>query len=239
VIAAQSNIHFSHRVLFFLESLNSQDAGINDTVQGILISLCQTQSLGFHMSSQNPSKVNDTELIDVIDQYKKIELLPESTIQKYRNKIKASDIHLGKYNFTMGAVTSLTNDSGYLSTPFFVFSLTNLCDMILKATNREEALFDGLQKINMHLPSAVYVPFVNKSMRNYVVLHIKIMEAKLFVTKMRAPFLICIEVFRPEESKFKDKIEEVDNDSANSDEDEEEDAVFDLELKEKPKDQGN
>jgi hypothetical protein len=209
--------------LFFLESLNTDDAIIKETVHGILLSLCQTQSVGMHMNSPNSTKIQNTELVDVIDQYKKIEILSEATIQKYRNKVNAGDIHLGKYNFTMGSDTSLTNDNGYLSTPFFVFSLTNLCDMILKSSNREEALFEGLQKINMHLPSAVYVPFVNKSMRNYAVLHIKVMEAKLFITKERAPFLICIEVYRPEESKFKDKIEEVDKESISSDDEGEDD----------------
>ena len=136
----------------------------------------------------------------------------------------------------MGVPTTLVNENGYLSTPFFVFSLTNLCTRILKAEDREEALFDGLQKINMHLPSAVYIPFVNASMRNYVVLHIKVMEAKVFVTKERAPFLICIEVFRPEENKFKEKIEEIDE-STSSENTDSEDEV-EVELKEKPQNTG-
>ena len=100
----------------------------------------------------------------------------------------------------------MQNENGYLSTPFFVLSLTNLCEKILKAKNKEEALFAGLQEINMHLPAAVYIPFVNDSMRNFVALHIKVVEAKVFVTKERAPFLIWLEVFRHEENKFHDKI---------------------------------
>ena len=47
-------------------------------------------------------------------------------------------------------------------------------------------------------------------MRNYVALHIKVMEAKVFVTKERAPFLMCLEVFRPEENQFKEKLQELD-----------------------------
>lgn len=36
-------------------------------------------------------------------------------------------------------------------------------------------------------------------MRNYAVLHIVIEEAKVFQTKERAPLLLCIEAFRPDE----------------------------------------
>lgn len=234
IIAAQSNLYFSHRVLFFLESLCTDDANVNDNIQNILISLSQMPLGDLYQGykSGSPERRTADEIAQVIERYKKIEILPEPTIQKYRNKIMASDIRLESYNFTMGAKHSLTNDNGYLSTPFFVFSLTNLCNLILKAENREEALFAGLQQINTHLPANVYIPFVNASMRNYVVLHIRVMEAKVFVTKERAPFLICVEVFRPEEAKFKEKIEENEEETSDS---EQEEQMFDIELKEKPK----
>ena len=41
-----------------------------------------------------------------------------------------------------------------------------------------------------------------ESMRNYAVLHIVTDEAKVFQTKERAPLLLCIECFRPEEMMF-------------------------------------
>lgn len=234
ILAARSDLYFSHRVLFFLESLNSSDDGINEEIQNILIKLSQKQN-NEDSSPLNPysEKRGDIEIELVINKYKKIEILPEALIQKYRNRIMAKDIMLGSYNYTMGVPTTLKNENGYLSTPFFVFSLTNLCNTILKSENREEALFDGLQKINLHLPAKVYVPFVNGSMRNYVVLHLRVMEAKVFVTKERAPYMVCLEVFRPEENKFKDKIkEEPDEPSSESDQ---EDENFDIELREKPK----
>ena len=163
-------------------------------------------------------------------------MLPELTIKKFKNDFYASDIKLGKFDFTMGVKTPLSNENGYLSTPFFIFSLTNLWNIILHARSREEALFDGLQKkINMHLPANVYIPFVTSSMRNYVVLHIKVMEAKVFVTKTKAPYLIVIEVFRPEEANFKDKIDQITNDSFDTDEDVKD---FDIELKERQKNVG-
>jgi len=45
----------------------------------------------------------------------------------------------------------------------------------------------------------VYIPFVAESARNYAVLHIPIDEVHVFQTKERAPYLICIEVYRPDE----------------------------------------
>jgi hypothetical protein len=49
------------------------------------------------------------------------------------------------------------------------------------------------------LPAAVYIPFVNQSMRNYSVLHIVAEESRIFKTKERCPLLLCIEVYRPTE----------------------------------------
>ena len=56
-----------------------------------------------------------------------------------------------------------------------------------------------LAKINEHLPARVYIPFVNDSQRNYAVLHIAATESRIFQTKSRAPVLLCIEVYRPDE----------------------------------------
>lgn len=41
-------------------------------------------------------------------------------------------------------------------------------------------------------------------MRNYAVLHIAAEEARIFVTKERAPLMLCIECFRPEELQLLD-----------------------------------
>ena len=52
------------------------------------------------------------------------------------------------------------------------------------------------------MPAAVYIPFVNNSARNYAVLHIPISEIKIFQTKERSPYVICLEVYRPDELKI-------------------------------------
>ena len=56
-----------------------------------------------------------------------------------------------------------------------------------------------LVKINRALPAAVYLPFVNESMRNYAVLHIVAEEAKIFKTKERCPLMLILECYRPTE----------------------------------------
>jgi len=56
--------------------------------------------------------------------------------------------------------------------------------------------------MNEYLPASVYLPFVNNALRNYCVLNIVESESRLFLTKERAPFMICLEIYRPEELKI-------------------------------------
>ena len=71
----------------------------------------------------------------------------------------------------------------------------------MQATSAEKKkeLLRDLEKVNENLPASVYVPFVNNSIRNYAVLHIAAGESRIFQTKSRAPILLCIEVYRPDE----------------------------------------
>lgn len=89
--------------------------------------------------------------------------------------------------------------NAYLSTPKFITILTDLTLDLIHQTNRDDFLQAELKKINHRLPAAVYIPFVNDSMRNYAILHIVADEAKIFQTKERAPLLLHFEAFRPEE----------------------------------------
>lgn len=56
------------------------------------------------------------------------------------------------------SVTALT---AYLSTPKFVKTLTDISYELIAIGNREEYLKEELKKINLKLPAAVYIPFVN------------------------------------------------------------------------------
>ena len=90
----------------------------------------------------------------------------------------------------------------FKSTPNFIAALTNLCITVLEQPEFDQklqTLLDGLAVINKSLPSSVYIPFVNEAWRNYCVLNIVGKESKLFVTNTKAPYLVCMEVYRPEE----------------------------------------
>lgn len=90
-------------------------------------------------------------------------------------------------------------------------TLTDLTQELVPIVGEERKrhLRASLAKINANLPATVYIPFVNSnsypitflidSIRNYCVLHIVASEARVFQTKERAPLLLCIEAFRPEE----------------------------------------
>lgn len=81
--------------------------------------------------------------------------------------------------------------------------MTEICNKVLKSEEKEKTLCDGIWELNSELPAKVYLPFTTQSCRNYFVLHIWVSEAKVFCTKTRAPYLCVIEVYWPEEIKFK------------------------------------
>ena len=90
----------------------------------------------------------------------------------------------------------------YQSTPRFIKALTDLSNDVLKyGTKEEKVKFVKTQliEINKSLPAQVYIPFVNKSIRNYAVLNILAEEAKVFITKERAPLMLTFEMYRPTE----------------------------------------
>lgn len=101
------------------------------------------------------------------------------------------------------SVMSQVYDS-YLSTPNFMKKLAEISDNLIPLENKKPYLMQELVKVNQQLPAAVYIPFVNQSMRNYAVLHIVAEESRIFKTKERCPLLLCIEVFRPAEVSLED-----------------------------------
>lgn len=87
----------------------------------------------------------------------------------------------------------------YLSTPNFIKRLCEISDGLIGLQDKRPYLMEQLLNVNKQLPAAVYIPFVNQSMRNYSVLHIIAEESRIFKTKERCPLLLCIEVYRPTE----------------------------------------
>lgn len=96
------------------------------------------------------------------------------------------------------------NLSSFLSNINFIDHLCNLCDVLLNTvdTERKKTLLNEIKKINKTLPANVYIPFVNHSIRNYVIASIPVSEAKIFKTKERAPYMITIECFRLDELNY-------------------------------------
>lgn len=80
-------------------------------------------------------------------------------------------------NFTGKQVDEL---NGFLSTPKFIKFLTDISESISKEENKKDSLIKHLRMLNNYLPSAVYIPFVVNSIRNYAVLHIPPNECKIF-----------------------------------------------------------
>ena len=68
---------------------------------------------------------------------------------------------------------------------------------ILDKTSAMNYLKSQLIELNEYLPANVYIPFIKT--RSYAVCHISVSESRIFKTKNRAPYLIVLELFRPEE----------------------------------------
>jgi phosphatidylinositol 4-kinase len=96
------------------------------------------------------------------------------------------------------------NLTSFLSNTNFFDHLCNICDILLNIveSDRKKTLLTELKKINKILPSNVYIPFVNNSIRNYVIASIPISECHIFKTKTRAPYMIAIECFRLDELNY-------------------------------------
>ena len=53
--------------------------------------------------------------------------------------------------------------------------------------------------MNQNLPAACYMPILKESQRNFMILNIAEQESRMFVTAEHIPYMVCIEVFQPQE----------------------------------------
>jgi len=93
------------------------------------------------------------------------------------------------------------NLSSFLSNINFVDHLCNICIILesMPLMSQHRTLLNELNKVNKNIPSNTYIPFLRDSIRNYVVCHIPISEAKIYKTKNRSPYMITLECIRLEE----------------------------------------
>ena len=89
----------------------------------------------------------------------------------------------------------------FLSSINFYDHLCNICEImrISPIESQLKLLQSELCKINMLLPSNIYIPFLSEIVRNYVIVHIPVSEVRIFRTKTRAPYMITIELIRMDE----------------------------------------
>lgn len=117
--------------------------------------------------------------------------------------IKPSDVALPNYSSIFKGFDE-TETFSFMSTINFFEDLFICSEELKNYENKGEKLKEYLRQMNSKLPSCVYIPFT-KSKANpnadtnlyYNVLNIVVDETRIFSTKMRAPFYVCLEVFSP------------------------------------------
>lgn len=91
------------------------------------------------------------------------------------------------------------NKNSFFSTPNFLADLTYISVKVVKVQQKMNYLMSNLNKINKNLPAACYLPILSNDQRNYMVLNLIVNEIRVFITAQKAPYLILIEVFQPQE----------------------------------------
>lgn len=91
------------------------------------------------------------------------------------------------------------SENGFMSTPSFWFDLIKIGNDLANCNPKIVGLKNAIRGINKKLPATVYIPFYRNSVRHYTILNIDADHARVFSTKERSPYSICIEIFREEE----------------------------------------
>ncbi|CAG9313004.1 PI4KB_4 [Blepharisma stoltei] len=214
----KTSFHFSHRVYWFLKSTDfslldlpgidpdhliesvekvSQESHPIYLGKGTeLFQLMVSMGMEFNLNSSKKSFSDILEeepediaiLRDLIHEYN----LTGKVESDIPDKINPKYIPLNP--FPKGNIVD-----GYHSTLWFVEKLTQISIRILHSPKKSETLKEELKELNQLLPACAYIPFNNPIARNCAVLHIIANEARVFTTKERAPYKICVEIFRPYE----------------------------------------
>lgn len=120
--------------------------------------------------------------------------------------LQENNLNISSSSFKQASIESIENYEdinliSFLSTIAFVDSLCNICKNTKNIPMEEQIIYlkRELSDLNKNLPSNVYVPFLNNSFRNYVIVHMPISELKIFRTKTRVLYMTTIELVRIEE----------------------------------------
>ncbi|CAD8090047.1 unnamed protein product [Paramecium primaurelia] len=145
-------------------------------------------------------KEQDDKITEMISTYG----TPQFDQQSMKCLILPEHIQLSKY-------IPLEQQESYdfMSCINFWNDIISISDKLKFADPKIISLRADLSLINTKLPANVYIPFVKDQLRQYTILNIVVQETKIFSTKERAPFYLCIEVYNveKEENKHEDKRE--------------------------------
>mmetsp|Transcript_23878 Transcript_23878/g.23637 ORF Transcript_23878/g.23637 Transcript_23878/m.23637 type:complete len:528 (+) Transcript_23878:59-1642(+) len=214
----KNSFHFSHRVYWFLKSTDfslldlpsvdpdsliesvekvSQDSQAIFLGRGKeLFQLMASMGMDYNFDSSRKS------FSDILDEEPEDVAVLRDLIREYNLTGKVESDIPDKINpkyiplnpFPKGNIVD-----GYHSTLWFVEKLTQISIKILHTPKKSEMLKEELKELNQLLPACAYIPFNTPIARNCAVLHIIANEARVFTTKERAPYKICVEIFRPYE----------------------------------------
>lgn len=115
-----------------------------------------------------------------------------------KKEISPNDIALPRYSSLYS--TDETEIFSFKSTINFFNDLFNISEDLKSTDNKRQALKKALMLVNEKLPACVYIPFTKGSIRLNNVLNIVASQCRVFSTKERAPYYICIQVFSPAET---------------------------------------
>lgn len=206
--ACRSSFHFYHRVMWFLqatdvEALETAKVSIERLMKAVeiavrgsqrlyvgkgeLLALCSRLDLSVFPDLISPN-------LRPIDHSQRQRV--SAIITQYKGHYSGPLPEIDPQYLTLLPGFSDT-DSSFQATLNLVQALTDAAVMITMAEDKKEQLGKYLSQINAKLPAAVYLPF--SATRNSVLLHLHVGETKLFKTKERAPFMVCLEWFEPYE----------------------------------------
>jgi phosphatidylinositol 4-kinase len=204
--ACRSSFSFSHRVLWFLKStdfstLEPTDIDFSQFFKSVQI--ISRGSQGVYLSpsltlAELISARGAESMIDLNKEREKREVIRPILEAYAANETGVSSAH---YLNTLSVPLHPFGgeEDGFHSTISFVKALTDIASDLLSVPNKLESLRERLSQVNCSLPAGVYLPFTKQSLRESAVLWLRTAEAKVFVTKVRAPYMVCIEVFNPAE----------------------------------------
>ncbi|CAD8155344.1 unnamed protein product [Paramecium octaurelia] len=196
----QNNYYFAHLTYFQLKSLSQIVNKKVINLKGVQDFLIEYTNI---MKDQYGDEylINGQEFVTHNPNKEAIQIYGTAVYDQTTPKVNAFEINLGQYLSVNVENQTGERVCGFSSTINFWNDIIRISERLYLAYPQIISLKADLQRINQNLPSSVYIPFVKEQIRNYAVLNIVASETKVFSTKERSPFYICLEIYRPDVEK--------------------------------------